>query len=844
MDERAPPEPSTDHLIALPSVCGTWSAWRWGAFRAAGFPASLVLRLAGPDAAVAADRVLDDEDNVESARREAVDALHRVLTEPGSVAASSVVKAARAARKGRVPEEDTGTTADAAIRALRAANELAEAARAHLSRALVEESDRASLALQEIASLPAFREALVWQNRSAIHTALAPLLRRAESRGGGSRRRRHEALVANYLQRYCAKNDTIGFFGPVGWARLTTGTTAIVATPGPTLLAHRSVHFEQWPIDELAKKLAADPRLEPWTSPRRFPFVAGEGTAVRSAVNGKHELTAAQALALARCTGEQTARRLAEQLVSEQPAVFSSAAEVFEALRVLREKLLIAWTLEVPLTWNPDATLRTLLGRIDDEALRVETTSTLDELDAARTRVAHAAGDVEALETALADLDATFVRLTDVPATRNAGSMYAARGLVFEDCRRDLDVTIGEDVLSTIGPALSLVLTSARWMTFEAARVYRDRFRAIYAEVSRRSRTGIVTFEDVWFRAQRVLFGEKENPLAVVTSEVARRWSELLTFAPGTRQVRFESASLAPRVRDLFAAPSPGWRHARHHSPDLMIAAPSIEAIRSGDYEVVLGEIHVAANTLDSAALLAQHPHPEELVLANARDLPEAGVMPVYSKEWLRITTRTNRAFTQPWHYFAETGFDIAPAPRDRVLALSTLSVEDVDGDLFVRGPNGFRLELLELLGENMSLLTSSSLPLITPALHTPRVTIDRLVVSRETWRLMPSELTFAYEPTPEGRFVGARCWARALGLPRFVFVKSTIEVKPLYVDLASPVFVDMLAKVVRRTKEHVGGETRLNVSEMLPALHQTWVPDAAGAHYASELRIVALDGS
>jgi hypothetical protein len=29
--------------------------------------------------------------------------------------------------------------------------------------------------------------------------------------------RRREEVIASYWQRYCSKNDTIGFFGPLGW---------------------------------------------------------------------------------------------------------------------------------------------------------------------------------------------------------------------------------------------------------------------------------------------------------------------------------------------------------------------------------------------------------------------------------------------------------------------------------------------------------------------------------------------------------------------------------------------------------------------------------------------------
>src|SRR5690349_24981784 len=57
-----------------------------------------------------------------------------------------------------------------------------------------------------------FREALTWQNRAALSNAVDHLSSPALT---GRQRRRLET-VASYWQRYCAKNDTIGFFGPLG----------------------------------------------------------------------------------------------------------------------------------------------------------------------------------------------------------------------------------------------------------------------------------------------------------------------------------------------------------------------------------------------------------------------------------------------------------------------------------------------------------------------------------------------------------------------------------------------------------------------------------------------------
>ena len=126
---------------------------------------------------------------------------------------------------------------------------------------------------------------------------------------------------------------------------------------------------------------------------------------------------------------------------------------------------------------------------------------------------------------------------------------------------------------------------------------------------------------------------------------------------------------------------------------------------------------------------------------------------------------------------------------------------------------------------------------------HTPRVKIDDLVVCRESWRFNPADLDFAAEKDEAARFVRTREWAAALGIPRYVFVKSSAEMKPVYVDFTSPIYVNALAKMVRRTDadERLPDKT-ITVVEMLPAHDDLWLADHEGNRYTSELRFTWVD--
>ena len=126
---------------------------------------------------------------------------------------------------------------------------------------------------------------------------------------------------------------------------------------------------------------------------------------------------------------------------------------------------------------------------------------------------------------------------------------------------------------------------------------------------------------------------------------------------------------------------------------------------------------------------------------------------------------------------------------------------------------------------------------------HAPRITIDKVVVGRESWTLPAAELGFAGLADEAARFGAARSWAREQGLPRHAFVRTPLEAKPVYVDFASPIYVRLLCKLVRAVQA-ADGQAPVTLTEMLPDLYHAWFFDCQGRHYSCELRLVAVDQS
>jgi hypothetical protein len=121
-----------------------------------------------------------------------------------------------------------------------------------------------------------------------------------------------------------------------------------------------------------------------------------------------------------------------------------------------------------------------------------------------------------------------------------------------------------------------------------------------------------------------------------------------------------------------------------------------------------------------------------------------------------------------------------------------------------------------------------------------PRVSIDRLVIARESWSFTPDQCSWATAKDELMRFAGARAWRKAHGIPERAFYKVPTEDKPTHVDFGSIPLVNILAKAIRQTAEVSQGF--VHITEMLPDLCQTWLTDGRGARYTAELRIVAVD--
>ena len=803
----APERPSTlaPHLVGL---AGDWALWRTVCLRAAGLPIQLLDALGDTSLAGAADAVI-------------------------AAQAAEGAQAAQAAEGAEGTEGTEGTGAADAADAYEAEFQAAQR--------------RLSAALHEAAGLPALREAVAWQNRHALTTGIDVLVRRGpEPDKRNAQTRQQEALVASYLQRYCAKNDTIGFFGPVGWSSIDdspdiSGIRVTPAAPRQSLAA-RITYLEGWAVRAImAGRVGA---LRPWLVPRRMPFVGldrvGDGAFLRLPLAPRVPLTPAEAAVMRAVDGIRDAREVAAAVLGDPSAGLSDVTEVFAVMGRLADSQRLAWQVDIaPQDIHPERTMRALLSRVTDDSVREPAVKALDELTAARDELARAGGDAERVSAAMSNLEERFTDLAGIPPTRRAGELYAGRTLAYEECLRGGTVRFGADTLDGVRDALALVLDSARWFTGACADIYRQHFDEAYRERAAVLGTGTVPFADLWLIVNDALFDQPPRIVEPAVSQLLQRWSAILDLPAGAQRIQLRSADLRERVASRFPSRRPPWPTAVYHSPDIMIA----EAGAAGRYTWVLGEVHPSAITSRYATWLAFHDGLDGLRAGTKHDVGGPVVWLASTAEQGGSPARLSNVLPSAGDFRLVFAHDSCGHDPARTVMVGDCDVIDTPTGLRVRRRDGtFERDLLNVVGDLISGTIGNSFDLVPNGTHTPRVTIDDLVVSRERWTLPTTDAAFAGTPEEKIRYLQARQWAARHGMPRHVFVRLTGERKPIYADLTSLASIDLISRSVRRTCRLAEADATMTVTEMLPTPNQAWLTDAQGRRHTAELRMVAAD--
>ncbi|WP_352232336.1 lantibiotic dehydratase, partial [Micromonospora sp. NBRC 101691] len=353
-------------------------------------------------------------------------------------------------------------------------------------------------------------------------------------------------------------------------------------------------------------------------------------------------------------------------------------------------------------------------------------------------------------------LEADFVSLTGTAAAREKGSGTApCRAVVYSDSRRSATIRLGRPVLDALAP-LDGLLTSASWLTTALTDRVRRRARAVYDRL-RAGTDGPVDLAAFWFACMPILHGDAVADARELQEEFQRRWADVLGVPAGARRVQRDGRDVADRLRRAFAGSGGGWTAARYLSPDVLIVATDADAVERGEFTLVLGELHVATNTLGANLFVQQHPEPAELYAQTDRDHPGPRLLPLLPKEHrARLSIRVRQCLVRPEDYQVALVDQTADPELPRAVNSADAVVEPRADQLVVVLPDGAVFDVVDAFSHVLTTLVMDLFRILPEADHSPRVTVDRMVVARESWRFVAGELGFVDERVESRRFVRA----------------------------------------------------------------------------------------
>ncbi|MFJ8882796.1 lantibiotic dehydratase [Streptomyces sp. NPDC102402] len=719
-------------------------------------------------------------------------------------------------------------------RAAEAAALHAEGAADHAEFVARYESDYAAEAarLARIAGDERVRTAIAWQNRG-VYRILDSLVRGTAK---GAKRRERERTLAMYWMRYGAKADTIGFFGPASWISVGQERRALDFTPGPSLTARSRVFLERWAVAALAEWMTEQPGARWWFPPVLRPDVHLDGDRLTLPGGRSARLRDDEVRVLRHADGERSAQGIVDALVDGQGWELSDAVKrVDRALNRLLRQRVLSWDANIPVDLWAEETLRRRVDAIGDPALFVRFDAVLTELARLRERIGQAP-DAEALTAALDLLDDFFVRTTGRSASREEGKTYAGRTLCFQDTLRDCRTSLGQDFFAPIARPLAVAADAADWFGDRLSRLVEDQVAELVRTAA--ARHGRVTLADVWPQVLGMFWGDDPAAVRTATRELAEKWREVVALGPaerGAARVSLPVDAIEDRARAAFAVDPARPRPASVHSPDLQVVARSVDAVNSGDYTVVLGEMHACLATLD-LPFLEWTADGESLRDKVNRALGAPRMVPLLPTNWRRNSGRMVPAPIGVGDRLI--GFTRAPfGDRSRVDPAAAVVLAEEDGTVTATTPDGRVWSIPELLGVLVSIIAADAFKIGLDHAHTPRVTVDKLVLFRETWRLPAAGIPPAAKADRHADYLAVRRWATDNGLPDRAFVKFPEETKPSLADFTSPALVLSFVNTARRALR-ADPAAVVTISEPLPAPEDSWLPDADGERYVSELRL------
>ncbi len=771
--------------------------------RMAGVPFDVLEPLATPRAMALARELAPRSDALEHTARAALDALR---ADPAGLPRRRLERLRRAiGMRLPLPAGDPGGPAEVAAYA--AGMHAVEELRARHARALDEELAAASVALHAAA-----RRYLA--DYSVFVSASVEELAFADPAGGGEPRwdRERDRTLLMYLQRLATKNETFSAYGPSGWGTVDAGARGLRLDPRPAL--RREAFLERWVADAIVAAVNGDPSARPELAPRLHPSARLEGaSAVRVDTGARVALDAEARALLLRCDGATPAHALGAP----------------ERLAALAEQGVLLWRLETPaFVLDRIGALRTTVGSFRDGVARRRWEpflAALAELPAAFAREGSADRRRDLVRRARAALADVGVHAAAAAPQR---TLYRASNPILEECTRECGFVLGGDLAGEIAGE------AAPWLDF-----WRDTYAFVAHRVNEKLRALLATVAGpdgaaplpAFLRAADAAnlplgFNGLPTLAYVAFQEVKAAFRAAMSGRPDAKAWALGASDLA-FVRRRFEFPR--FDEFTWPSADLQLAAASVDDVRAGRHRWVVAELHIAAVAIQHGIYWGCPDLPafgRTVRTIAGGPVCDWGFVPA---DLVNHTLLHSEPIQDRWSY---VGPNVMPPGWATVRPADAEVHVAAEGDVRIRGDGrdlgSFARSWVLGLGFHPFVFSLGA--------HTPRLEVGRVVVQRETWTLGRADLPRApYAASAPELAVDVDRLRAARGIPRHVYVRPTDaavrrlgaggrdkDVKPVYLDLESRPFLEVLARWMARHGE-------LELAEMLPAPGDLLWRDDAG---------------
>ena len=673
----------------------------------------------------------------------------------------------------------------------------------------------------------AVAEALFISNPAAL-TRTRELIRDRYAKND-TRKKQKLRLGWSYAQRFCAKNDTSSFFGPLAWGRFDPQQTENMhVTYGDAWIKDRSTFFENWAVQRLVNQI--NQQCPP---PDCMPLQLNTGCYLQEhtlfmPIGKKQHLSPATAQILAYIndpgSGTPTCRGLLNACGDTPASTLRDLLEHLVSKRIVRR----GWRMSPRERQPIERMLRWLDDAAVPEGFRQIWQLRLEKLESARCD--YATGDLER-RTACLDRLNQLLAEAGVDLSREAGAMYVGRYPVYEDCSRNMNISLGQGLFKQVNEDLAPLMRIHQWLIKAIAHQLNQAFIDVWKQRQNVPDTP-VDFLDL-LNSLAPLLPAIEARIAVdLEQRLEKTWGQQLEGLADNLDVHLSTADIEQLINRLDAELGVTEFEvfgSDYHSPDFLLSSASVDAINRGDYAIIVGEVHPAVHTLSQPVAAPFGPFNTQV-----------------NEEVETIFQRPRLILADSPESYQRSHIDWPLQPSYRQLILPTgggcvaAHQQFAAGRAKVTYANG-RLQVIDALGQfSEDLLCVYPTPMhrlgfalagSAVAKHDQRrIWLGRALYKRASWLFSSDQLPQVKNSVDDlDHTLQWRAWAIAQGLPRYAFIKIDSEPKPLFLDFDNPLSLDGISNALQSAGQ-------VKFSEMRPCPDELWLEQARG-RFCCEIR-------